>query len=199
MTHFTSFHAVNAPGVTLYQRPDPSVLDLPDDIAFPAVLLPASAALPAAVVLRECPAPSAGQTAGRSISTLADLRRSADEGDWKNAADCGKELIESDNLNALVHFHYALVQEQLRNYAEAERSLRRAIYLDRQAVPAHYHLGLLLRSHGDVRQAERCFNNALDLLVSLAGDEILADADGITVAELRKLARTQIESLKARV
>ncbi len=197
MTHFTSFQAVNAPGVTLYQRPDSSVQDLPDDASppsfpsFPPVLAPA-------VVLPESPTPSASVTAVRRVPTLADLRESADRGDWESAADCGRELIETDNLNAQVHFHHALVLEQLGDYAESERSLRRAIYLDRRAIPAHYHLGLLLRSHGDLRQAERCFNNALDLLSPLAGDEILADADGITAVELRELARTQIESLKER-
>jgi chemotaxis protein methyltransferase CheR len=179
MTHFTSFEAVNAPGVTLYRRPDTLVRDFLVDVPFPTMPPPAVAVSP------EAP-------------TLARLRRRADQGDWKSAAESGRELIEADNLNALAHFHYALVLEQLGNYAESEKSLRRAIYLDRQAVPAHYHLGLLLRSHGDPRQAERCFHNALDLLAPLAAGEILADADGITVAELRKLTLTQMESLKVR-
>jgi chemotaxis protein methyltransferase CheR len=134
-----------------------------------------------------------------TVPTLADLRKSADQGDWQNAARRGKELLEFDNLNALAHFNYALVLEQMGNYAESERSLRKAIYLDRQAVLAHYHLGLLLRSQGDLRQAERSFNNALNLLAPLSGDEILTDADGITVLELRKMAQMQIESLRVQV
>ena len=203
MTHFTSFRALNAPGVTLYQRPDSSVRDFAEEVWFPTepLVVPAPiVSLPTAPrpPLPEGAEPAACQTTNRPAPTLADLRQRADQGDWKGAADCGKQLIESDNLNALVHFHYALVLEQVGDHVESERSLRRAIYLDRQAVLAHYHLGLLLRSHGDSRQAERCFHNALDLLAPLPGDEILTDADGITVVELRKLAQTQIESLKER-
>jgi hypothetical protein len=71
--------------------------------------------------------------------------------------------------------------------------------LDRQAVLAHFHLGRLLRAHGDLRQAERCFTNALNLLSALSSDEILTDADGIKVGEFRKLAETQIENLRLQV
>ncbi len=130
--------------------------------------------------------------------TLADLRQCANQGDWENAARYGRELLESDNLNALVHFHYALVLEQMGNTSESERSFRRAIYLDRHAVLTHYHLGRLLRSRSAWRLAARCFDNALNLMESLPGDAIVTDADGITVSELRKLALMQLESLRMR-
>jgi chemotaxis protein methyltransferase CheR len=104
-------------------------------------------------------------------------------------------MIEKDSLNSHVHFHHALVLEQMGKNAKAEQSLRRAIYLDRRSVLAHYHLALLLRSRGDLRQASRFFDNALELLVSLPGTDTLPDADGITVSELRKLAQLQLQSL----
>ncbi|HYA16486.1 MAG TPA: protein-glutamate O-methyltransferase CheR [Bryobacteraceae bacterium] len=185
MTHFTSFRAVNAPGVTLYQRVAPSLPEFAQAPQLPAIELPPAALPEPPEAPAAAPAP-----------TLAALRRHADEGDWENAARAGRELAESDTLNALVHFHYALVLEHLGDQTGAERSLRRAIYLDRQAVLAHYHLGLLLRSRGDWRQAERSFHNALDLLACLPGDAVVAGADEITVAELSKLARTQLERLQ---
>jgi chemotaxis protein methyltransferase CheR len=202
MTHFTSFHAVNAPGVTLYQRPVRSGPDFGEAASFPgprpSIALPLEVPLPE-TALPECAEVAVVESVMESpVPTLADLRQRADQGDWENAARCGRELLEFDNLNALAHFHYALVLEQMGNYAESERSLRKAIYLDRRAVLAHYHLGLLLRSRGDSRQAERCFNNALNLLGTLSGAEILTDADGITVAELGKLIQMQIENLRVR-
>jgi chemotaxis protein methyltransferase CheR len=200
MTCFTAFQVVNAPGVTLYQRPAGSA---PDFAVAPAPSGQAPAVLPPSMpplAMFSLPEPAkldaVDPTADSRVPTLADLRQSADQGDWPNAIRCGKELVKFDSLNALAHFHYALVLEQTGNYAESERSFRKAIYLDRQAVLAHYHLGLLLRSHGDLRQAERCFNNALNLLAPLSADEILTDADGLTVDELRKLSQTQIESLR---
>jgi tetratricopeptide (TPR) repeat protein len=88
-----------------------------------------------------------------------------------------------------------LVLEQLGNHADAEGSLRRAIYLDRQSIQAHYHLALLLRSRGDLRPARRSFDNTLGLLEFQRDDEILIDGDGVTVAKLKKLVRSQMEAL----
>jgi len=84
----------------------------------------------------------------------------------------------------------------MRRHAEAEQSLRRAIYLDRKSVLAHYYLGLFLQSRGDLREATRSFENVLDLLGPLGDAHNFDDADGITAAELKKLAKMQIETLR---
>jgi chemotaxis protein methyltransferase CheR len=200
MTCFTSFQVVNAPGVTLYQRPGGSAPDLAETPSLPSLPPPiAIFPLPVVALPATVEAPAVDPTTRRLTPTLADMRQSADQGHWETAARRGKELLEFDNLNALAHFHYALVLEQMENYAESERSFRKAIYLDRQAVLAHYHLGLLFRSQGDTRQADRCFHNVVNLLTPLSGDDILTDADGMTVSELWKLAIMQIESLRVQV
>jgi chemotaxis protein methyltransferase CheR len=210
MTHFTSYRAVNAPGVTLYQRPvhpvestaetrslwasyagatkpdraqpDHSMADQqPGKWPEPAFSLSAVA---------EVPVPQ------KHALTAADLRQYADQGNWEDAARCGRELLEADNLNPDVHFHYALVMEQMGDHAESERSLRRAIYLDRQAALAHYHLGLLTQSRGDTCRAIRCFDNALNALASKPGDAVLTDADGLTAADLSKLLQIRLANLR---
>jgi len=136
--------------------------------------------------------------ASESHGTLEDVRRCADRGEWKNAALCCERLLKKDNLNATVHFYHGLVLEQMRNHVAAERSLRQAIYLDRRFVLAHYYLGLSLQSRGDPGQAARSFDNTLDLLLPRCDAEVLADADGITVAELMNLARLHLEILRER-
>jgi chemotaxis protein methyltransferase CheR len=197
MAHFTLFQVVNAPGVTLYQRPtfSASLQDekQAEDVAawFAEVEAEPKAELkfrPAAelrVAAMAPPMPS---------PSLAELRGFADRGEWANAVRCGKELAESEKLDALVHFHYALVLEQAGDFAQAEKSLRKAIYLNRQAPLAHYHLGLLLQSRGEPRGAARCFDNVLKVLASLADDVILPDGDGISVAEMCKLAHMQLRA-----
>ena len=137
--------------------------------------------------------------ASRAEATLDDVRRLADQGAWHSAALQCEQLLRTDNLNSTVHFYHALVLGQLGRQDEAERSLRRAIYLDRQSVLAHYYLGLSLQSRGNARQAERSFENVVDLLQSRRDIDILADADGITAAELRRLAKMHIEILLERV
>ncbi len=137
MTYFTSFRTVNVPGVTLYQRGGQEAAN-EDQFAYGAV----AATLPPPVQIQE-PASEAAQP------SLAEVRQQADRGEWKKSARSCEELLEKDNLNSAAHFYHALILEQMNRHAEAEQSLRRAIYLDRQFIMAHYHLGLFLQNRGD--------------------------------------------------
>ena len=191
MTSFGSFQAVNAPGVTLYQKPEEAAR-APEAAWFPVRLsddiFPAPVSATAAVKLPNAPEP-------RGTRTLADARAYADRGDWEQAARCCEELLKADSLNARNHFYYGLVMEQMRNHIQAEASLKRAIYLDRQSVLAHYYFGLFSQSRGDLRRAARSFQNALDLLHARNDEEAFPDADGITASELKKLAAMQLDML----
>jgi chemotaxis protein methyltransferase CheR len=194
MTYFSSFRAVNAPGTTLYQKPDAGLVGQ-DGVPRQIVNRPTCDGADAT----DRPINNRPQdTILPDKTTLADVRRRADQGDWESAARLCEQLLKKDNLNSVVHFYHALILGQMRREAEAKKSLRRAIYLDRQFVLAHYYLGLFLQSQGDSRQAARSFENALDLLRSRRNTDVLADADGITVAELTKLAEIHLEILKER-
>jgi chemotaxis protein methyltransferase CheR len=193
MTYFSSFRTVNAPGVTLYRKPGPSTAAdgagafTSASLEPPAPLIHTDFSVPDRPAIENVP------------PTLADVRVHADHGAWDSAAGCCEQLLQKDILNSVVHFYHALVLEQMGRHDEAERSLRRAIYLDRQSVLAHYYLGLFLQSRGGGRQAERSFENAVELLRSRGDAEIFADADGMTVAELRKLATMHIGIIREQV
>jgi chemotaxis protein methyltransferase CheR len=184
MTSFGSFRTVNAPGVTLYQKQEEAARS-PEAEWYP-VRLSEPVAVATAAKLPETP---------RRTETLADARTHADRGDWEEAARCCEELLKVDSLNARNHFYYGLVMEQMRNHTQAEASLKRAIYLDRQSVLAHYYFGLFSQSRGDLRRAGRSFQNALDLLRAKNDEVTFPDADGITASELRKLAAMQLDML----
>ena len=192
MTHFTFFRAVNAPGVTLYQRMDhsaPEALVENSRIGWNPAALPdleAVASLITAVAPESSPA------------TLADVRQCIDRGDLAEALRHCELLLHKENLDSEIHLFHALILTQLARPDEAGRSLRRAIYLDRRSVLAHYYLALLLQSSGDSAQAVRSFENAVEILASRNDGEVLLDADGITVGELKKLAKMQIEILNAK-
>lgn len=194
MTHFTAFQAVNAPGVTLYQKPDQAV---PTAIANPvAPLLAALTPLPPFPAISQQPDAGLGVPAPvvESVEpTLDDIRCHLDRGEWENASACCERLLKTENLKSSLHFQHALALEQLARHDDAERSLRRALYLDRNSVLAHYYLGVLLLSQGNSRQAARSFENTVKLLGSRNEAEVLADAGGITVSELKRMAQTQME------
>lgn len=126
---------------------------------------------------------------------ITELRLLADRGDWARAVQHCERMLREDGLNARVHYYHALILGQADLSIEKERALRRAVYLDRKFVLAHYHLGLHLKQ-GHPRQAARCFENVLDLCAPLQDGQVFADGDGITAAELRELAQTQIDVLR---
>lgn len=188
MTHFTSFRVVNAPGVTLYQKPDRHALDAWTEA-------PSTFCVPVSLPEPELVRSSTALAEETSIPALGAIRQCIEDGDLENALRVCELLLEKENLNADFHLFHALILKQMTRQAEAERSLRRAIYLDRRSILAHYYLGLLLQTRGESVQAVRSFENTLDLLCSRSEGEVLVNADGMTVADLKKLAKMQIEIL----
>ena len=81
-------------------------------------------------------------------------------------------------------------------HAEAERSLRCVLYLDRRSVLGHYYLGLLLQRQGDLRQAGRSFRNALSLLEKVSAERVYEEGDSISAGELMKLTQMHLEVLE---
>ena len=127
---------------------------------------------------------------------LAAVRSLADRGAWEEALAGCRDLLATDRLEPLVHLYHGLVLEQIGRHADAEEALRRALYLDRRCVLAHYYLGLLLQKGHRPDDAARSFRNVLTLLPRLAPDYAFADGDGITAAELAKLARMNLEIME---
>jgi chemotaxis protein methyltransferase CheR len=192
MTSFKAFQAVNAPGVTIYRK------------GAKAALTSTASERPA---VTPQPTPPSRADAARNNKPvrpsrntdpeLAEVRRYADCGDWSKALACCERLLITDNLSSPLHFYHALVLEQMGRNLEAEAALRRAIYLDRRSVLPHYYLGLCLQSRSDSRDAARSFENAVALLEAHDDAEVFVDADGITVAEMKQLAKMQLEVLRS--
>ena len=213
---YQTFRAINAPGSTLYQKIGPQAAEservttvaecwLPPNVepyelpACPATplitnldfALPQPEDIPAA---RESNAPPLQPEVGEP--ELTAVRLLANQGDVEAAARSCQLLLETQNLNPLVHFYYALVQEQMGLHAETERSLRRAIYLERNFVLAHYYLAVCLQKKGDRSGAARSFQNVLQLLARMDASETFAEGDGITVADLNELAEMNLNVLQ---
>jgi len=194
MKYFKAFSTVNAPGVTLYQKTAPAKVPMiepetlppprPRPQPAPAKLQSIQkAARPDAVPLLSAP----------PEPTIEQARALADRGDWLTAVEICERLLKKDSLNWQAQFCHALVLDHMGRRDEAEAGLRKAIYLERQSALPHYYLGLLLQSKGNDKQAARSFQNAIQLLESRADAETFADADGITVAEMRKLAQMHLQ------
>ncbi len=150
-----------------------------------------------AAVIPDAVKPAAVKPAGGG-SGIDAVRRLADRGEWRRAAVECRKLLDHNGLDPLAHFYEALILEHAGAGLEARRALRRAIYLDRQFVLAHYHLGLLQQKQRETAQAARSFENVIELLARRDEGQAFELADGITVGELRELSRAHLEVLRVR-
>lgn len=211
---FRAFETVNLPEVVLYRKnsqhalPTWSPPDVPDVVASshfngktqPEDITVFSGRTSEAVFTSQHRSVGARLSSDRppvfpQRATLADIRAQLNGGQSDAAAELCQRLINADRLNPLVHFYHALAAEQQGRHTESEQALRRAIYLNRDFVLAHYHLGLLFHRSRDASAAQRSFRNVLALLRRREEAERFADADGLTVGALRELTEMHLEVL----
>jgi chemotaxis protein methyltransferase CheR len=178
------FSAVNAPGARLFQKtalpPTPRIV-APRPVGVPG--------LPVAPFSEPPPAPILSRPLVADVTGLSQL---ADRGEWQSAAECAQRLLTENGLNAEIHFYQALILEKLGIADQPARSLRHAIYLDRNFALAHYHLGVALKRDGQTGAAARSFGNVLSVLASLPDLAIVTPGPGVTVTGLKELAKMHL-------
>ena len=137
--------------------------------------------------------PAGGAAAGAggagAGAALARARAEADSGALEVARGTLREALRDHPTLPALHHLDGLVARGLGDAAGAEAALRRALYLDRNFVAAHYHLGLLLLERGAAEAGRRSIANAARLARALPGETILEEGDGMTAETLLGLAR----------
>ncbi|WP_460448371.1 CheR family methyltransferase [Alsobacter sp. SYSU BS001988] len=132
------------------------------------------------------PAPAASASGAEA---LARLRETADRGDLEGGLALAARALAAEPANPALFYYRGLIGRAQDQAAEAEAAFRRAIYLDRSFVMAHYQLGLLLTGRGDLGGGRRALRNAAALAAALPADAELPEGDGMTAGALRTLAR----------
>jgi len=115
-----------------------------------------------------------------------------DTTDAENA--CAAAAARHPTSGELQYLHAVLLLE-LERYAEAEQAVRRALFLDRKLVVAHFSLGTILQRSGDAQGARRAFRNAIDLCASLAPNAVLPLSDGEPAGRLMQMAKQHLALL----
>ena len=154
-----------------------------------------SAVTAASSIRRQMPPTPVRTPAGADIQAVVDL---ANSGDWHDAAERCAAILAADPFNAPAHYYYALVLQSTGAHGEAEKALRRAIYLDRGFALAHYQLGLARKDARDIDACVRALRNTLDALDGLPDQRPISPCGQITALDLRELALQQLEILDVR-
>ena len=123
-------------------------------------------------------------------STAEHCRLLADKGDLNEALTVADQAIRLDKLNANLHYLRAMILLEQGAFEEAEQSLRRTIYLDRNLILAHFSLGNIARRQGKKRKARLHFNQTLSLLEPFSPDDEVPGSEGLSVRRLRVITRT---------
>ncbi|MBP0491331.1 CheR family methyltransferase [Pararoseomonas indoligenes] len=153
-------------------------------------LLPPPHPLP---VLPAAPAGPSAPAASDLPAVIGRARAEADSGALDDARTTLRAGLEAHPTAAPLHYLDALVARGLGEPGEAEAALRRALYLDKGFVAAHYQLGLLLLDRGAEAAGRRSVANAARLARALPGDTVLEEGDGMTAETLLALARHHLE------
>ena len=169
---------------------------IPVTIAFEA--LPAPLGVPPIPKVVGPFAPAAAPPAVSSLDLengLERLRRHAEAGEHDDALQLSLALVDAYPTVAACHYHNAILHHDAGDAVAAEAGLRRALYLDRGFVVAHYRLALLLLGTGRRAAARRFLTNAIRLVAALPPDTVLFEGEGVTAGEFTTLARAQIDRI----
>lgn len=117
-------------------------------------------------------------------------RQLADTGQLADALALCTVALQSDKLNAAMHYLQATILQELGRADDAATSLKRALYIDQDFVVAHFSLGHLLRRQGKLKAAGKHLEKASSLLKSYGREDIPPEAEGISAERLIELINT---------
>lgn len=208
---FRMYRTVNATGAVLYQRPpggtaplsklthEPTPLPelplflrpvasaptsrdvqaLPVPATTPRLAPPTTASVPTAVPVPATPPQKDG---GDILSPILQL---ADAGELYRALQACDEALLKHPLHAEAHYFHGMILYQFQEWAAADRSLKRSLYLSRDIPLAHYYLGLVQERLG--RTPKKHLENAAACVASWPAEAEVPLGQGLTVREFRSL------------
>ncbi|MDO9450879.1 MAG: CheR family methyltransferase [Rugosibacter sp.] len=119
----------------------------------------------------------------------------ANQGKLAEAIGWCEKAIAADKLDPATHYLLAAILQEQGENDRAAQALRHVLYLDPDFVLAHFALGNLRLSQGQLREARRHFDTAQALLQTHTQDDILPEAEGLTAGRLSEIIASVRRSL----
>jgi chemotaxis protein methyltransferase CheR len=114
----------------------------------------------------------------------------ANQGKLEEARGFCEEAVLVDKCNAHLHYLLATILEEQKEGDAARASLKKALYLDRNFVMAHFNLANLCLRSGKTADARKHFGNAAEILSGCKPDDIIPESEGITAGSLADIIGT---------
>lgn len=129
------------------------------------------------------------------IRSFAEARQLANEGRLDEALAAADQILVANKLDAEAHYLRGLIQQEQGLPVEAAASMRRALFLNSNFVPAQFVLGHILHRLGRTGEAKRCFQNVCSLLEGQPPGTILPHSEGMTAGRLLAIVSDTEESI----
>lgn len=187
---YKSFDLVTFPGAMLFQKKLTSSLweEMPSSVQSVTRPIPLALRAPASPsLLRSQISPLTLQQpiVETQLTNLYDsARHMADSGDLNGALGTIDQLLQQEQLDPRGHFLRGVLLYLMALNPQAEEALRKAIYLNRNFILAHYHLGLVYQSLKQTDKSQHYFRNTRSLLSTVPSEESLFEGNGMTAATL---------------
>lgn len=135
------------------------------------------------------------ETAGLEAPEAAALaiRTLANQGHLDEALILCEKALAIYKLDPGLHYLRATIFQEQNLVGEAVACLRQALYLEPNWVIAHFALGNLLLRQNNSRAAQKSFTNVLDILSACPSEDILPEAEGLTVGRFREIVQATIQ------
>ncbi len=127
------------------------------------------------------------------FSLCAQATALANLGKLQQAEKICQEILSRYSTDKESYFTYALILIELNQIIEAEKILRKTLYLDHQFVPAHFQLGLLLLRDKKYALGLKSLTNALTIAKSKDADEQVTGTRGLNYEGLVDILQHEIE------
>ncbi len=122
-------------------------------------------------------------------------RALANLGDHQRAIVLCRQSMDLNATDKHVHLILGLVLQETKNLREAETAFRRALFLDRDFMECHFHLGQLLMSENRKTAGLKSLRKALDLAERGAENWLVHHAPDLTFDRFAAQLRTELSHL----
>jgi len=129
------------------------------------------------------------EDSGTKPDISVSVRSLADQGRLAEALALCENAISADKLDPEMHFLHAIILQERNSEGEAIASLKRALYLNPDFIPANFVLGNLLMRRGNKQAGKIYLQNVLAILRNRPHEDILPESDGLTAGRLMEIIK----------